>query len=30
MKTISLKIVDLIFEETEKILSINKKPRKGI
>ena len=27
MKTISLKIDDLIFEETEKILSNNKKPR---
>ena len=27
MKTISLKIDDLIFEETEKILSKNKKPR---
>ena len=26
MKTISLKINDLIFEETEKILSKNKKP----
>ena len=27
MKTVSLKIDDLIFEETEKILSKNKKPR---
>jgi len=27
MKTISLKIDDLIFEETEKILSSNNKPR---
>ncbi len=27
MKTISLKIDDLIFEETEKILSKNNKPR---
>lgn len=27
MKTVSLKIDDVIFEETEKILSKNKKPR---
>jgi metal-responsive CopG/Arc/MetJ family transcriptional regulator len=27
MKTVSLKIDDLIFEETERILSKNKKPR---
>jgi len=27
MKTVSLKIDDLIFEETEKILAKNRKPR---